>query len=98
MSASKDLTLVTHYIVCLGMDTLGSDNSQVGADIPFGTYQMNMPADAAMASFTRVVAYANTSFAEQTSPASGSLSDTASTVARIALADKDRDSGSLGAP
>ncbi|CAJ1362094.1 unnamed protein product [Effrenium voratum] len=82
---------VSHYAVYLSVDVFGTNRSKVGDDIPLGTNTALVPAETPLADWKYVAVYMKSPGAEQTTPASLLISDSALQAADVHLLDLDLD-------
>lgn len=91
-----DATLVVAYVAYLAEGAAGENRSLIGAEVAFGTNAVDLPPDSPQLAFTHFVVYAKSDLAEQTTPVSLVLNDTASTVSSVTFDDLDLDELELG--
>ncbi|CAJ1416047.1 unnamed protein product [Effrenium voratum] len=87
---------VSHYAVYLSVDVFGTNRSKVGDDIPLGTNTALVPAETPLADWKYVAVYMKSPGAEQTTPASLLISDSALQAADVHLLDLDLDPQEMG--
>jgi hypothetical protein len=71
-----DISLIVGYRVYLATDASGAGRSQVGSDVPAGTYSITETASFNPSNFSQFVVYAKSSLAELSTPQSLSFDDT----------------------
>jgi len=87
---------VTHFIVYLTTDVLGTNRTKVGSEIPLGTNVALVPAETLLRDWKYIAVYMKSPGAEQTTPNSLEISDTALLASGVSLIDLDLDPLELG--
>mmetsp|Transcript_80879 Transcript_80879/g.203437 ORF Transcript_80879/g.203437 Transcript_80879/m.203437 type:complete len:1087 (+) Transcript_80879:96-3356(+) len=85
---------VTYYVVYLATDASGSDKSLVGSDVMgvfVGTTDIDIAVDTSLISYSHLVVFTRSAFAEQTTPDALTLADTGIAISGIDLVDLDLD-------
>ncbi|CAE7268472.1 unnamed protein product, partial [Symbiodinium necroappetens] len=94
--APESMRRVSAYLVKLATDEpVPTDHSQIGLDVPAGTYNLLAPADMNPLHYTRIVVYTRSTLAEQTTPAGYHFVDKSSPVLNVSFFDYDLDETDL---
>jgi len=94
--APGSMRRVSAYVVKLATDELvPTDHSQIGLDVPSGTYNLLAPADMNPLHYTRIVVYTRSTLSEQTTPVGYHFVDKSSPVLNVSFFDYDLDETDL---
>ncbi|CAK9114855.1 unnamed protein product [Durusdinium trenchii] len=84
------------YLVYLAEDAVGTARSQVETAVPVGTNELQLSANTPRLNFTHFLVYTETSWQEQSTPASLAFQDAVAVATNVVFADSDLDRYEIG--
>ncbi|CAE8581857.1 unnamed protein product, partial [Polarella glacialis] len=95
-TSSGDTSLVSLFLVYIANSALGVSRVRLGPDGNPVANSISVPADTGISSQTHLLVYAQSSLAEQSTPAVAALSETVIGYAALSFTDEDLDAGEVG--
>jgi len=92
----SEVSQVAQYVVHKALSSNGTGREQIGSPVEVGTNRILVLANTALASYTHILVYTESSLAEQTTPAGTEIVDVVSRVSSLAFVDKDLDPNEVG--